>query len=205
MRVHWAAERSEHSRIHISAQPQLQEVKHVSQPGPNSTFHPLGPSDGFRYEQVTQVHLIRSSTWAEILRHRAYPSSRSCNCAGVRPGMETDICYCDTNQSERRLAIEVSTEENHREMKTEILNFTYRRQWGRDLWVPTKISTPSSISLRNRNVILYSSVPKRKFTVPILPCTRGDHVTNSVQWYICRSSQTGLPEKFLSKGSPSNQ
>lgn len=155
---------------------------------------------------MARVHLIRrSSTWAGILRHGAYSSSRSCNCAGVRPGIETDICYCNRNPSERRLAIESSTEENHREMKTEVLNFTYRRQWGRDLWVPTKISIPSSISLRNRNVILYSNVPKRKFTFPSLPCTRGDHVTNSVQWYIGRSSWTGLPEKFLSKGSPSNR
>lgn len=155
---------------------------------------------------MARVHLIRrSSTWAGILRHGAYSSSRSCNCAGVRPGIETDICYCNRNPSERRLAIESSTEENHREMKTEVLNFTYRRQWGRDLWVPTKISIPSSISLRNRNVILYSNVPKRKFTFPSLPCTRGDHVTNSVQWYIGRSSRTGLPEKFLSKGSPSNR
>ena len=126
---------------------------------------------------MARVHLIRrSSIWAGILRHGAYSSSRSCNCAGVRPGIETDICYCDRNPSERRLAIESSTEENHREMKTEVLNFTYRRQWGRDLWVPTKISIPSSISLRNRNVILYSNVPKRKFTftkeavsIPLFP------------------------------------
>ena len=116
----------------------------------------------------------------------------------MRPRIETDICYCDGNQSERRLAIELSTEENHREMKTEVLNFTYRRQWGRDLWVLAKMAIPSSISLRNRNVILYSNVPKRKFTFPSLPCTRGDHVTNSVQWYIGRSSQ-GFQKSFFQK------
>lgn len=59
-------------------------------------------------------------------------------------------------------------------MKAEFLNFTYRRLWGRDHWVPAKISIISSIILRNRNLILHSNVPNRKITFPSLPCNRGD-------------------------------
>lgn len=49
---------------------------------------------------------------------------------------------------------------------------------------------------------LYSNGAQKKIYISQPPQTRGDHVTNSVQWYIGRSFGQGFQKSFSQEESP---